>query len=84
MRFPRWLTYRVVHIPPATRRTEAPIDSPMANLTKQLSARSAGTKRRMTNIKISTLHAALTTEHDDRRQASATAAEQARKKTADA
>jgi|HubBroStandDraft_1064217.scaffolds.fasta_scaffold575486_2 hypothetical protein len=38
----------------------------------------------MTNIKISTLHADLTAEHDDRRRASAAAAEQARKKMADA
>jgi hypothetical protein len=38
----------------------------------------------MTNIKISTLHADLTTEQHDRHRASATAAEQARKKTADA
>ncbi len=38
----------------------------------------------MTNIKISTLHADLTIEQDDRRRASATAREESRKTTADA
>ena len=38
----------------------------------------------MTSIKISTLHADLTAEQHDRTQARATAAEEARKTTADA
>jgi hypothetical protein len=38
----------------------------------------------MTNIKITTLRADLTTEHDDRTRAGATARDHARKTTADA
>jgi hypothetical protein len=38
----------------------------------------------MTNIKISTLHADLTAEHDDRHQTRTTARDQARKTLADA